>query len=292
LMTGDRRKYVPESQEEGHHSPDVECTGEQRPQSGQPSCSGVKRASRDPSLDVECTGAELSNQPLSTPQTIDLQTCYICQGTSDQESIMICDGRGCSVIAHLHCYFSAGSQDANDAITDIEHWHCENCGGLPRHMHPRPPAAKRARVSFGPDLAVATETPITQRGSATGHQSGGWGGLKEPMQDQRQDGTTGTWSEAPGMQMTNSQEDLEMSINIIDSSDHRTGGRRQTRKKPQGLQPGHDAVVEITTCHFCRRADLWLYLTCGVCQLTTHAKCYYRLGSDEAAYCETNSSDW
>ena len=56
----------------------------------------------------------------------------------------------------------------------IEHWHCENCGGLPRHMHPRPPAAKRARVSFGPDLA-ATE-PITQRGYATGLQSGGWGG--------------------------------------------------------------------------------------------------------------------
>ena len=46
------------------------------------------------------------------------------------------------------------------------------------------------------------------------------------------------------------------------------------------------------TCHFCRRADLWLYLTCGVCQLTTHAKCYYRLGSDEATYYETHSSDW
>jgi hypothetical protein len=72
--------------------------------------------------------------------------------------------------------FSEGSQDANDAITDIEHWHCENCGGLPRHMHPRPQAAKRARVSFGPELAVATETLITQRGSATGLQSGGWGG--------------------------------------------------------------------------------------------------------------------
>ena len=57
------------------------------------------------------------------------------------------------------------------------------------------------------------------------------------------------------------------------------------------LQPGHDAVVETTTCHFCRRADLWLYLTCGVCQLTTHAKCYYRLGSDEAAYYETHSSE-
>ena len=47
-------------------------------------------------------------------------------------------------------------------------------------MHPRPPAAKRARVFFGPDLAVATETPITQRGSqagpGTGHQSGVWVG--------------------------------------------------------------------------------------------------------------------
>ena len=48
----------------------------------------------------------------------------------------------------------------------------------------------------------------------------------------------------------------------------------------------------VTTCHFCRRADLCLYFTCTVCQLTTHAKCYYRLGSDEAAYYETNTSDW
>ena len=57
-------------------------------------------------------------------------------------------------------------------------------------------------------------------------------------------------------------------------------------------QSGHDAVVETTTCHFCRRADLWVYLSCGVCQLTTHAKCYYRLGSDEATYYDTHSSDW
>ena len=85
----------------------------------------------DQSLDVECTGAELSHQALGAPPNLDLQTCYICQGTSDQESIMICDGRGCSVIAHLNCYFSEGSQDANDTISDIEHWHCENCGGLP-----------------------------------------------------------------------------------------------------------------------------------------------------------------
>ena len=89
---------------------------------------------------------------------------------------MICDSRGCSGIAHLNCYFSAGSQDANDAITDIEHWHCENCGGLPRHMHPRPRAAKRARVSFDPDLDVVTESPITEGVPVTGHQGGGWGG--------------------------------------------------------------------------------------------------------------------
>ena len=108
---------------------------------------------------------------------------------------MICDGWGCSMIAHLHCYFSAGSQDANDAITDIEHWHCENCGGLPRHMHPRPPAAKRARVSFGPDLAVVTEPPITKGGSATGHQSGGWGG-HWPTRTEMPQLTTGKSKEA------------------------------------------------------------------------------------------------
>ena len=39
--------------------------------------------------------------------------------------------------------------------------------------------------------------------------------------------------EDPGMTMTYPQEDLEMGINIIDSSAPRTGRRRQTRKKPQ-----------------------------------------------------------
>ena len=42
------------------------------------------------------------------------------------------------------------------------------------------------------------------------------------------------------------------------------------------LHTGHDAAVETTTCHFCRRADLWLYLTCGVCQLT-HYPCHMLL---------------
>ena len=88
---------------------------------------------------------------------------------------MICDGRGCSVIAHLNCYFSAGSQDANDTISDIEHWHCENCGGLPRHMHPRPRAAKRTRVSFDPVLPTPMATTSAQAVPTT-HPSGGWGG--------------------------------------------------------------------------------------------------------------------
>ena len=81
----------------------------------------------------------------------------------------------------------------------IEHWHCENCGGLPRHMHPRPPVAKRARVrarvSFGLDLAVVTEPPITKGGSATGHQSGGWGG-HWPTRTEMPQLTTGKGKEA------------------------------------------------------------------------------------------------
>ena len=88
---------------------------------------------------------------------------------------MICDGRGCSVIAHLNCYFSAGSQDADDTISDIEHWHCEKCGGLPRHMHPRPRAAKRARVSFDPVLPTPMATTSAQAVPIT-HPTGGWGG--------------------------------------------------------------------------------------------------------------------
>jgi hypothetical protein len=186
---------------------------------------------------------------------------------------MICDGQGCSVIAHLHCYFSAGSQDANDAITDIEHWHCENCGGLPRHMHPRPRAAKQARVSFDPDLDVATESLTIERGLATGLQGGGWGG-HWPTRVEISQQNTGKGKEAMEHPIITSQRTLE------DRSANLT------------LPPDHDVVVDTTTCYLCRRADLWLYLTCDVCQLTTHAKCYYRLGSDEATYYETNTSDW
>ena len=186
---------------------------------------------------------------------------------------MICDSRGCSVIAHLNCYFSAGSQDANDAITDIEHWHCENCGGLPRHMHPRPRAAKRACVSFDTDLAVVTDTLITKGGFATGNQGGGWGG-HWPTRTEMPQLTTGKGKEAMEPPLTKSKRPLE----ALSAS--------------SSLHPGHDAAVETTTCHFCRRTDLWLYLTCGVCKLTTHANCYYRLRSDEAAYYEKNSSNW
>jgi hypothetical protein len=86
-----------------------------------------------------------------------------------------------------------------DAITNIEHWHCQNCGGLPGHMHPRPPVAKRARVrarvSFGLDLAVVTEPPITKGGSATCHQSGGWGG-HWPTRTEMPQLTTGKGKEA------------------------------------------------------------------------------------------------
>ena len=57
-------------------------------------------------------------------------------------------------------------------------------------------------------------------------------------------------------------------------------------------QSDHSVAVTTTACHFCRRTDSWPYLTCGVCQLTTHATCYYRLGSDESAYYQTHPSDW
>ena len=183
---------------------------------------------------------------------------------------MICDGRGCSVIAHLNCYFSERSQDANDTISDMEHWHCENCGGLPRHMHPRPRAAKRARVSFGPDLAG---TLITKGGFATGLQGGGWGG-HWPPRTERPQLTTGKGKEA-----------MEQPITHIDYD-------RGALAALPSRQPDHTVAVTTTACHFCRRTDSWPYLTCGVCQLTTHATCYYRLGSDESAYYQTHPSDW
>ena len=78
-------------------------------------------------------------------------TCSICQGISDQESILTC--RGCSLIAHLECYFTKGSRDANDTITGMEQWCCETCGGFARHTHPRPVEAKRQRVTWTQSLA-------------------------------------------------------------------------------------------------------------------------------------------
>jgi hypothetical protein len=140
-------------------------------------------------------------------------------------------------------------------------------------MHPRPRTAKRARVSFDPDLDVVTESLTIEGGLATGHQGGGWGGHWQTRTEMPQL-TTGKGKEAMEPPLTKSKRPLEaLSASF-------------------SLHPGHDVAVETTTCHFCRRANLWLYLTCGVCQLTTHANCYYRLGSDEAAYYEKNSSNW
>ena len=102
----------------GFDPPDLDRPGRLPMGSSQPEMlpSRGLTSDNDQSPDVQCTGAEPSNQPLGTPHTIDLKTCHIC---------------------------------------------------LPRHVHPRPPAAKRARVSFHPDLPVVTQTLITQRGSAT-----------------------------------------------------------------------------------------------------------------------------
>ena len=146
---------------------------------------------------------------------------------------MICDGQGCSVIAHLNCYFSVGSKDANDAITDIEHWHCENCGGLPRHMHPRPRAAKRARVSFDPDLDVVTESLTIEGVPATGHQDGGWGG-HWPTRTEIPQLASGKGKEAMEQPLTPSKRTLEVlstgfappAVQIPDIRRH--AGARQT----------------------------------------------------------------
>jgi len=52
--------------------------------------------------------------------------------------------------------------------------HLSSCGGLPRHMHPRPRAAKRARVSFDPVLPTPMATTSAQAVPIT-HPTGGWG---------------------------------------------------------------------------------------------------------------------
>ena len=124
-------------------------------------------------------------------------------------------------------------------------------------MHPRPRAAKRARVSFDPDLAVVTESPITEGVPATGHQGGGWGGHWQTRTEMPQL-TTGKGKEAMEDLVDLPLDTLEAMLLDQDLSDTspavyttsflqattslpisrppRTGRRQQTKKKPVGLQ--------------------------------------------------------
>ena len=269
----------------GFDPPDLDRPGRLPMGSSQPEMlpSRGLTSDNDQSPDMQCTGAEPSNQ--RTPHTIDLQTCHIC---------------------------------------------------LPRHVHPRPPAAKPARVSFHPDLPVVTQTLITQRGSATGHQSGGWGG-HWPKRTEMPQLATGKDKEAMEPPINKRKRTLEALSDIFSLQDvqlpdykrhagarhagssHQTPGGgsgaacaaatkdrlllrcekesmdydRGVLAAPPSPEPGNSVVAVTTTaCYFCRRVDFWPYITCGVCQLTTHVTCYYRLGSNETAYYETHSSDW
>ena len=179
-----------------------------------------------------------------------------------------------------HCYFSEGSRDANDAITDIsyiEPWHCENCGGLPRHMHTRPQAAKRARVSFGPDLAVVTEPPITKGGLATGHQGGGWGG-HWPTRTEMPQQTTGKGNLKAAMEppITKSKRTLEalssasFALQAVQIPDHkRHAGARHTgssHKTPGDESDAADAATIRDRFSLRRTIDSMEGGTCGSSQ--------------------------
>jgi len=64
-------------------------------------------------------------------------------------------------------------------------------------MHPRPPATKRARVSFDLVLPVPVKVLIDQGGSATGYPGGGWGGhWPRPIRTEMPQPATGNGKEA------------------------------------------------------------------------------------------------
>ena len=86
------------------------------------------------------TGKQCSAQ-VGGSNASDWATCSICRGRQDQESILTC--QGCSLRTHLDCYFTEGSKEANDTITEAEEWRCEECGGFERHIHPRPVQVQR-----------------------------------------------------------------------------------------------------------------------------------------------------
>ena len=99
-------------------------------------------------------------------------------------------------------------------------------------MHPRPQATKRARVSFGPDLAVTTETLITKRGSATGPQRGGWGG-HWPTRTEIPQLTTGK-----GKETMEDPVDLQLIPDVYQPASKRHAGPRHTGDSCHNLGGG------------------------------------------------------
>ena len=177
--------------------------------------------------------------------------------------------QGCSLRAHLECYFTKGTRDANDTITDMEQWCCEMCHGLPRHIHPRPVEAKRQRVTWTQPLAL----PSNMLASTGGFRGGGLsaakinidsGKGKEPMilddADSRLDHVDMTTDESaldnmnPSKRQRTAQftiaqfksleaadEEEEIGLNIFDSRDltaEHLGTPASATQTPQGRVRG------------------------------------------------------
>jgi len=151
-----------------------------------------------PLMEMDNAGSALvSDHPQS-----DWAPCLICNGIQDQETILTC--QVCLYRTHVDCYFTAGSKDANETITDAEEWRCENCGGLGRHLHPRPVQGQRRNVTW--TLALPSSSGIR---AGTGGFGGGRLGVprtnidsgkgKEPMpadDDDRRLGNVGLTDDA------------------------------------------------------------------------------------------------
>ena len=217
--------------------------------------------------------------------------CFRCHKTDIQEPMLSCHTASCNIAAHVSCYFMPGSEQEQDCLGDMADWFCHECGcqipaiaaagGL---ADDRTPAGPRGDTHLN-----------SLKGTPPAPSLGGWGGTLSTMPKMPLPAGTSKQVLAPAT-------DAAFLNDVQPPASKRHAGPRHDGDGFKGKQGGGEVpgaehgrqtdLIGAVHCHFCGRTDLWPCLTCGVCQLTTHVKCYYRLGSDEAAHYETHSSDW
>jgi len=148
-------------------------------------------------------------------------------------------GRQTDLIGAVHLFPSPGAAAAPHPVG----WE----GQQPRLPEMKPTAGgkdkRKLEASSDPFTLPDVQIPAQKRHAGTRHA----GGALQPL---------GGGSGASGAAATKDRPLLRREQKSIDCA-------RGTVAVSPSLQPGHGGVVETTTCHFCRRADLWSWVPCG-----------------------------